>query len=54
MSDGIRWQRDPRACSHSNDDVCQTCDFDGYYARTYPGCPWRESAVAASEQGAPE
>lgn len=38
-----RWHTDPRECSHSNDDVCPTCDFDGYYAATYPTCPWRES-----------
>jgi hypothetical protein len=37
-----RWHTDPRTCSHSNDDVCPTCDFDGYYAMTYPDCPWRD------------
>ncbi len=37
-----RWHEDPRKCSHSNEDVCPTCDFDGYYARTYKTCPWRK------------
>ncbi len=35
-----RWHVDPRTCSHSNDHVCPTCDHDGYYAKTYSGCPW--------------
>lgn len=36
-----RWHKDSRTCSHSNDDVCPTCDFDRYYASTYASCPWR-------------
>lgn len=27
----MRWHTDPTKCSHSNDDVCKTCDFDGYF-----------------------
>ena len=41
MSPQPRWQTDPRKCRH-DDDVCPTCDFDGYYASTYPGRPWRK------------
>lgn len=40
-----RWHTDPRNCSHSNDDVCPTCDFDGYYATTFADCPWREDGA---------
>jgi hypothetical protein len=36
-----RW-RDFLTCSHSNENVCKFCDFDRYYARSYPSCPWRE------------
>ena len=36
-----RWHQDPRQCSHENEHVCPTCDFDRYYAKTYPSCPWR-------------
>lgn len=36
-----RWHTDPKDCAHSNPDICPTCDFDGYYAATYPDCPWR-------------
>jgi|SRR5690606_20950021 len=39
--DGLRLHPDPRQCSHSNDDVCPTCDFDGYYESKYgEDCPW--------------
>jgi hypothetical protein len=32
-------------CSHSNSQVCPTCDFDRYYATAYPDtCPWAVSA----------
>lgn len=37
------WHINPRDCSHANDHVCPTCDFDRYYANTYPDCPWRKS-----------
>jgi hypothetical protein len=36
----IIW-RDQRDCTHMNNEVCMTCDFDLYYARLYPNCPWR-------------
>jgi hypothetical protein len=42
----VRWHTDNRTCSHSNDDVCPTCDFDGYYASTYPAeCPWSDQVT---------
>lgn len=37
----MRWYMDGRQCSHSNDEVCRTCDFDNYYASTYEDCPWK-------------
>ena len=37
----IRWHKSHETCPHSNENVCPTCDFDGYYAATYPDCPWR-------------
>lgn len=37
----IRWM-ESKTCSHSNDEVCPTCDFDDYYARTNEDCPWRD------------
>lgn len=37
-----RFHTDPRTCPHFNENVCRTCDFDGYYANTYPECPWNE------------
>jgi len=40
-ADGIRFWLDPMKCSHSNESVCEFCDFDGYYEATYPACPWR-------------
>lgn len=43
VSASLRWHVDPRTCPHYNDDVCPTCDFDGYYAATYADCPWREA-----------
>ena len=36
----IRWHTNPRTCPHMNDHVCPTCDFDRYYERSYPDCPW--------------
>lgn len=36
----VIWHTNPRSCLHENDHVCPTCDFDGYYANAYPGCPW--------------
>lgn len=30
-----RWWRDPTRCSHANENVCDTCDFDGYYANLF-------------------
>lgn len=44
MSEGYtpRWVLDPKKCSHMNDEVCEMCDFDGYYASNYPSCPWRK------------
>lgn len=36
-----RWMT-TATCSHMNDQACPTCDFDRYYAHTYPDCPWRE------------
>lgn len=42
--DGHRLNPDPRKCSHSNDDVCPTCDFDRYYANKYgEACPWSKA-----------
>ena len=41
------WHTNPRSCPHENDHVCPTCDFDGYYARTYPGCPWLDESEDA-------
>lgn len=41
-ADGHRWWLDSKNCSHSNENVCRLCDFDRYYATTYPSCPWRE------------
>ena len=40
----IIWHTNPRECLHENDHVCPTCDFGGYHARTYPGCPWVDKA----------
>lgn len=40
FADGIRWWVDPHCCSHENNNVCRACDFDRYYAVTYPSCPW--------------
>lgn len=40
----ILWHTNPHECLHKNDHVCPTCDFDGYYARAYPGCPWIDKA----------
>ena len=37
----MRWHKDHTTCTHANDDVCPTCDFDGYYASSYADCPWR-------------
>lgn len=44
----VRWHADPKSCAHYNDDVCPTCDFDGYYATHYPDCPW---GYHSDEQG---
>ena len=38
----VRWHTDPRTCPHANEHACPTCDHDGYYANTYPDCPWKE------------
>lgn len=43
--DGHRWWLDPNKCPHYNENVCEGCDFDRYYATTYPSCPWRSSAT---------
>jgi hypothetical protein len=33
-----------KSCSHANENVCPTCDFDGYYENKYPNeCPWAET-----------
>lgn len=48
-----RWHVDNRACPHSNDDVCPTCDFDGYYESTYPDCPWREATPTPDQRRNP-
>ena len=37
----MRWHTDHTTCTHADDDVCPTCDFDGYYASSYGDCPWR-------------
>lgn len=38
-----RW-RTSATCSHTNNEVCPTCDHDRYYATAYPGsCPWAVS-----------
>lgn len=36
----IKWM-DIKQCSHQNEEVCEFCDFDRYYADTYEDCPWR-------------
>jgi hypothetical protein len=36
----IRWMPVEK-CDHTNERVCEFCDFDGYFARTYADCPWR-------------
>jgi hypothetical protein len=38
----VRWHLDVMACPHENDHVCPFCDFDRYFSRTYPDCPWAE------------
>lgn len=38
----IRWMT-KETCNHANEQVCPTCDFDGYYEANYPDCPWREN-----------
>ena len=38
--DGHRWWLDPNKCPHHNENVCESCDFDSYYAKTYRSCPW--------------
>ena len=38
----IRWHVTAKDCAHSNDDVCPTCDFDGWYEDNYADCPWRD------------
>lgn len=44
----MRW-RDAASCSHANEEACKTRDFDRYYARTYPDCPWAvEQPLSAS------
>ena len=41
VSGGDRLWIDPRRCSHSNSDVCATCDHDRYYATKHGHmCPW--------------
>lgn len=40
FGDGHRWWMDSSCCSHENNNVCPSCDFDRYYAVTYPSCPW--------------
>ena len=30
-------------CPHENEHACAFCDFDHFYADTYPDCPWAES-----------
>ena len=42
----IRWHRSHKDCPHYNENVCPTCDFDGYYARNHPECPWAERGDA--------
>jgi len=38
-----RWN-ESKGCSHINDNVCPTCDFDRYYANKYPDeCPWADA-----------
>lgn len=33
-----------RACPHSNNHACPTCDHDSYYARKHRAvCPWYET-----------
>lgn len=44
--EGHRWWIDPACCSHENNNVCKSCDFDRYYAQTYPSCPWGPKAAA--------
>jgi hypothetical protein len=44
-SEGHRWWTDPKQCPHSNENICQTCDFDGYYAANYATCPWGDKAA---------
>jgi hypothetical protein len=46
----MRWYPDPRTCPHYNDNACPTCDFDRYYATTYPDCPWREQAITPAPE----
>lgn len=41
----IHWHVKADDCPHSNEHVCPTCDFDRYYAKTYPECPWRSEDV---------
>ena len=50
---GIRWHQSGNTCSHGNGDVCRTCDFDRYYARTYGSCPWRNEERAGSSVPVP-
>lgn len=45
------WQEDPRVCPHSNGHVCPRCDFDNYYARNYPDCPWAPPPPLEPSQG---
>lgn len=42
LSVAIKWQSDPKQCSHCNNEICPTCDFDSYYALSYIDCPWRD------------
>ena len=51
-ADGHRWWINPRNCNHSNENVCASCDFDDYYANTYPSVPWRE--IHPDEEGGQE
>lgn len=38
----IRYHVNSRDCPHYNEHVCMTCDFDDYYRRNFPDCPWYE------------
>ena len=44
------WHTNPRLCSHANEHACPTCDFDDYYADTYPDCPWRDDSHVEAER----